>query len=189
MNDNSDIAFLAASCEREMRQSLGGSSIKYNRTDFRRFLGNGQPVPQYQPSQINPQQVYAPVPQQYNPNNVPIDYVVPEGTLPPSNAKLLSVPQINGVQPPYNNQQTNSSNIESVDGFQIPDYSQPVKKNYLEDEQAFRDALIEEIKSLKNHIKSQKTLINKLIKLVNSVIVTTETNKPQETLDDNPDKS
>lgn len=184
MNDNSDIAFLAASCEREMRQSLGGSSIKYNRTDFRRFLGNGQPVPQYAP-----QQSYAPVPQQYNPNNVPVDYNIPEGILPPSNAKLLNIPQIAGSVPQQNTQFATGSNIESVQGFQIPDYNQPVKKNYLEDEQTFRDALIEEIKSLKSNIKSQKTLINKLIKLVNSVIVTSQTNQVEQITDDSSDKS
>jgi uncharacterized membrane protein len=189
MNDNADIAFLAASCEREMRQSLGGSSIKYNRTDFRRFLGNGQPVGQFQPQQMYPQQAYAPTPEYYNQNNVPVDYVIPEGTLPPSNARLLNVPQIAGSQPQQNVQPMISSNIESVQGFQMPDYNQPAKKNYLEDEQSFRDALIEEIKSLKNSIKSQKTLINKLIKLVSSGNVIPQSNQPQEITDDSSDKS
>lgn len=40
MEDNRDIAFLAASCDREMRQTLAGSGLRYNRTDFRRFLQN-----------------------------------------------------------------------------------------------------------------------------------------------------
>jgi hypothetical protein len=204
MDDNRDIAFLAASCEREMRQSLNGSSIRYNRTDFRKFLGNeGQnpniPYPQqvYAP-QINPQQVYQqmPVHPQFEHNNNPIDHIIPEGVLSPSDQRFVPLPQ-NFVPPTqYANP---STNISSTNSFEMPNYNIP-SKNYLEDEKQFRDALIEEIKSLKNNIKSQKTQINKLIKEISSVkllLQNTDTQLPtdkiqpltEDIINDNTDQS
>lgn len=176
---NEDIAFLAASCEREMRQSLMGSGIRHNRTDFRRFLGNGTPQgtpPQYQ-QPYAPMPQY-PVPQQYPPgmpqyapmpnyNNNPVDPNIPDGVLPKSDIQLIPLP---GGAPSPTNSYSPHPQMESVNGFSMPDYNAP-RKTYLEDEKEFRDALIEEIKSLKNNIKSQKTQINKLTKLVESLIV------------------
>lgn len=199
MEDNTDIALLAACCERDMRNTLGGSSIKYNRTDFRRFLGNGQPVPmpQNQYPQYNPyphvhQQSYAPAPRPpQNPYAAPVDPYIPEGVIPPSEAKLLPVPQT--AHPSQQNYQgiQSSSNIEPVNSFQIPDYNAAPRKSYLEDEEQFRNALIEEIKSLKNNIKSLKTQINKLQKIVEHAIIppTQEVAQPIETENDSPDKS
>lgn len=210
MDDNRDIAFLAASCEREMRQSLNGSNIRYNRTDFRKFLGNeGQnpniPYPQQQgypqqayPLQINPQQVYQqmPVHPQFEQNNNPIDPIIPEGVLSPSDQRFVPLPQ-NFVPPiQYANP---STNISSTNSFEMPNYNNP-PKNYLEDEKQFRDALIEEIKSLKNNIKSQKTQINKLIKEISSVkllLQNTDTELPtnniqpltEDIINDNTDQS
>lgn len=189
MNENADIAFLAASCEREMRTSLAGSSLKYNKTDFRRFLGNGQPVPMHphQYPQYNPypaQQGYAPPvppPQQY----APVDPYIPEGVIPPSDARLLPIPQTAQQQTIQPNV---SYNIEPVNSFQIPDYNN-VKKNYLEDEEQFRQALIEEIKSLKSNIKTLKTQINKLTKAVEQAILPSQPIEQQEIKDDNTDKS
>lgn len=165
MDENTDIAFLAASCEREMRANLGGSSIKYNKTDFRRFLGNAPPTthinpqhfPQSYPNYNTPQQNYS----------VPVDPYIPNGIIPPSEAKLLPVPNSNQ----FIQHENISPNIESTNSFQIPDYNSPKKVNYLEDEETFRNALIEEIKSLKNNIKSLKTLFNKLNKAVEQCIL------------------
>lgn len=190
MNENADIAFLAASCEREMRTSLAGSSLKYNRTDFRRFLGNGQPVPMqhHQYPQYNPypaQQNYAPPLPQHPQQYAPVDPYIPEGVIPPSDAKLLPVPQ---THQPLMQQNSPSSNIEPVNSFQIPDYNSP-KKNYLEDEEQFREALIEEIKSLKNNIKNLKTQINKLTKTVEQLIVPSDQSTQQDIKNDNTDKS
>ena len=195
MDDNRDIAFLAASCEKEMKQSLAGSGIKYNRTDFRRFLGNsGNNYPQH-PSAPYPQQAYPP--QQYYPQQVPpgynnpVDPVIPEGVLPPSNQQFIPMPHGIPTQPIPPSPNNLGSPIESTDGFIMPNYSN-VGKTYLEDEKTFRDALITEIKALKNNIKSQKTQLNKLTKVVESFMLLLNKDQPQlekETIDDNSDQS
>jgi hypothetical protein len=65
----------------------------------------------------------------------------------------------------------------------------------LEDEKQFRDALVLEIKALKNNIKAQKTQLNKLTKTVESLIVLLskdtplETSTEEEIIDDNSDQS
>ena len=173
MDDNRDIAFLAASCEREMKQTLAGSGLKYNRTDFRRFLGNsGNGYPQHPaapyPQQYIQQQLYPqqPPPNYYQNYNNPVDPVIPEGVLPPSNQQFIPMPQ--GVMPQQ--PQIAGSQIMTSGGFEMPDYSKS-PKTYLEDEQEFRDALIEKIKALTNSIKAQKTQINKLTKMVESLIL------------------
>jgi len=205
MDDNSDIAFLAASCEREMKQTLAGSGLKYNRTDFRRFLGNnGNNFPQ-QHSNPNPQQYYQPPQQQYYQppqqqqyyqqqaapayNNIPVDPNIPDGVLPPPNAAFIPMPNGYGQQVPV--QQPLTTNLESVGGFEIPDYNRS-PKSYLEDEKQFRDALITEIKALKNNIKAQKTQLNKLTKTIESLILPLNKEQPQqdiENIDDNSDQS
>jgi hypothetical protein len=200
MDDNRDIAFLAASCEREMKQTLAGSGLKYNRTDFRRFLGNGgnsftqQSAPY--PQQYNPQQYYQPPQQQYYQqqvapayNNIPVDPNIPDGVLPPPNATFIPMPNGFGQQMPA--QQPLTTNLESVGGFEMPDYNRP-SKTYLEDEKQFRDALILEIKALKNNVKAQKTQLNKLTKAVESLTLLLSKEQPQqetEIIDDNPDQS
>lgn len=173
MDDNTDIAFLAASVEREMRSSLAGSSgLKYNRTDFRRFLPNGQQIPQQQNPQYiqqqhHQQQAYPPQyvqppsqPQYHNPQNNPVDYYIPEGVLPPPQQQLIPLP------PSYSNQnqQPPESFIQNTDSFKVPDYTK--QKQYLEDEQEFRDALIQEIKEQKKSINKLKKDMSKLILLV-----------------------
>ena len=189
MNENADIAFLAASCEREMRTSLAGSNLRYNKTDFRRFLGNGQPAPihpqQYPQYNPYPQQGYAPPLPLPSQQYAPVDPYIPEGVIPPSDARLLPVPQTAQQQTIQSNF---SSNIEPVNSFQIPDYNN-VKKNYLEDEEQFREALIEEIKSLKSSIKTLKTHINKLTKAVEQAILPSQPIEQQEIKDDNTNKS
>jgi hypothetical protein len=197
MDDNSDIAFLAASCEREMKQTLAGSGLKYNRTDFRRFLGNnGNNFPQ-QHSNPNPQQYYQPPQQQqyYQQqaapayNNTPVDPNIPDGVLPPPNATFIPMP--NGYRQQVPVQQPLTTNLESVGGFEIPDYNRS-PKSYLEDEKQFRDALITEIKALKNNIKAQKTQLNKLTKTIESLILPLNKEQPQqdiENIDDNSDQS
>jgi hypothetical protein len=57
-------------------------------------------------------------------------------------------------------QQPLTTNLESVGGFEMPDYNRP-SKTYLEDEKQFRDALILEIKALKNGISSQLQILKK----------------------------
>lgn len=201
MDDNRDIAFLAASCEREMKQTLAGSGLRYNRTDFRRFLGNsGNGYPQHPsapyPQQYIQQQVY-PQQQQYYPQqlppgyNNPVDPVIPEGVLPPSNQQFIPMPQGMPVQPIQQTPSNFGSTIESTGGFVIPDYSNS-GKTYLEDEKQFRDALITEVKALKNNIKAQKTQLNKLTKAVESLTLLLNKDQPQqeiETIDDNSDQS
>lgn len=185
MEDNSDIAFLAASVEREMRQSLQGSSgMKYNRTDFRNFL-NGQvphpgtvPPPNYYNGQYQHPN-YGPPPQQHYPQqqipgyNIPAnDIDIPEGTLNQPIKQIVLPPQYgvpnNGVQganlPMVDN---NLPSMENYSGFNIPNYNQQGKQ-YLEDEAEFRDALIKEI-------KSQKKAINKLIRTQEQCILTIQT--------------
>jgi hypothetical protein len=211
MDDNSDIAFLAASCEKEMKTSLAGSGIEHNRTDFRRFLGQpGQPINQYpqHPQNQYPQQLaYAPHPpqpqqhpqhpQQYQ-SNAPVDYVLPEGNISPTNVQFLPMPP--GYQPPPTAPSPNTL-VDHATGFRMPDYNAPSKK-YLEDETQFRDALIEEVKSLKTNIKSQKLVINKLSKQVEEVKVMLQKitdsilgipaivpQPPEQNLDVTPDKS
>ena len=213
MDDNSDIAFLAASCEREMKQTLAGSGLKYNRTDFRRFLGNnGNNGNSFQQQHSAPyqQQHSAPYQQQYNPqqyyqppqqqqyyqqqaapayNNIPVDPNIPDGVLPPPNATFIPMPNGYGQQVPV--QQPLTTNLESVGGFEIPDYNRS-PKSYLEDEKQFRDALITEIKALKNNIKAQKTQLNKLTKTIESLILPLNKEQPQqdiENIDDNSDQS
>jgi hypothetical protein len=202
MDDNRDIAFLAASCEREMKQTLAGSGLKYNRTDFRRFLGNGgNSFPQQQsapyPQHYNPQQYHQPPQQQqyYQQqvapayNNIPVEPNIPDGVLPPPNATFIPMPNGYGQQVPA--QQPLTTNLESVGGFEMPDYNR-ASKTYLEDEKQFRDALILEIKALKNNVKAQKTQLNKLTKAVESLTLLLSKEQPQqetEIIDDNPDQS
>ena len=197
MEDNRDIALLAASCDREMRQTLAGSGLRYNRTDFRRFLNNGGnggypqhpnfPQPQqYIQQQLYPQQAPQPVPNY----NIPVDPNIPNGVLPPPNAQFIPMP--NGYNVPVQQQQQAlTTNIESTGGFQMPDYNNP-PKTYLEDEKEFRDALITEIKALKINIKAQKTQLNKLTKTVESLMLLLSKDKqiepqPEEPINDNSD--
>ena len=183
MEDNRDIAFLAASCDREMKgKFVGGSNSTrqdgswYNRTDWRNFLGPGQPQPQpaqqqypqhgnnFYPNQGFPPQFQQPPP--YNPGNAPTDVMLPEGVLPPSNAPLAQLPQQyapfaqrhQGGAPAVN---PDGSLIQQTDGFQMPNYNRP-SGQYLEDEAEFRDALIKEV-------KAQKKNINKLLREVESL--------------------
>jgi len=200
MDDNRDIAFLAASCEREMKQTLAGSGIKYNRTDFRRFLGNsGNNYPQHPSApysqQYVPQQVYSPQQQNYHqapPSySNPVDAVIPEGILPPTTNQFIPMPQGINIAPQQVSNNFGSS-IESTGGFVMPNYTNEVAKTYLEDEKQFRDALITEIKALKNNIKAQKTQLNKLTKVVESLTLLLNKEQPQqeiEIIDDNPDQS
>lgn len=166
MEDNSDIAFLAALADKEMRKSLQGSQgIQYQRTDWRKFLHPNQQIPphlqqQAYPQQYHPQQQYPVVqPQQSQ------EPFIPEGTLPPSNQQLLQLPP--GYQQPVNPQQISST--ESYQNFQVPNYNEP-PKTYLEDEKEFRDALIKEIKSLKNTIKDLKKQVFTLTVSVNPIL-------------------
>jgi len=165
MDNNTDIAFLAAALEREMRQSLAGSSgLRHNRTDFRNFL-----PPQAggtQPQQVHPQQYpqypqyqYPQQPQpQYAPQNYPQqEQEIPQGVIEPPNTSFIPMPPGYQVRPDPNLQ---IPVIESVERFNIPDYAN--QKKYLEDEQEFRDALIKEI-------KSQKTTISRLSKEIKAL--------------------
>lgn len=203
MDDNRDIALLAASCEREMKQTLAGSGINYNKTDFRRFLGNSgnnysqHPSAPY-PSQYIQQQMYPPQPPpQYYPQvppayNNPVDPVIPEGVLPPSNQQFIPLPQ--GAAMPRQAPSNFGSSMESAGSFVMPSYTNEAGKTYLEDEKQFRDALITEIKALKNNIKAQKTQLNKLTKTVESLMLLLNKEQPQsqpetEIIDDNPDQS
>lgn len=180
MDDNSDIAFLAASCNRSMQQlnipmrHPGSTGLGFNRTDFRQFLHPSQQQPNnpYPQHPMYPQQVYVPgvpppnFPQQH-PGNIPVDPNIPEGHIPPSNAPLIPMPQGYGpplqhVRPPVMN--PDGSVMQPVDGFHMPDYTQPPPKQYLEDEQEFRDALIKEV-------KEQKKNINKLLREMKSLIL------------------
>jgi hypothetical protein len=196
MDDNTDIAFLAASVERQMRQNLAGSSgLRHNRTDFRNFLNNGgnqRPNPpqyigqQQYPPQYPPQ--YAP-PQQY----APVDPNIPEGVIPPANPNLIPMP--GGFSPPPQTPQYGMPAMESTSNFNIPDYNAK-QKQYLDDEQQFRDALITEVKSLKSEIKSLKTSIKDLKKQVSALILSNQTIldrlSPPTTAalpDENPDQS
>ena len=179
MEDNTDIAILAASVERDMRQSLMGSQgLKYNRTDFRQFL-NGHPNVQ-QPQPMHPAQYhngqynhnYGPPPMQhYPPQGYPQqggeDFNIPEGTLNGPIKQYVAPAHLQlpnqGVQVP--NGQQMAPMMESAGGFMMPDYNNTSQKVYLEDEQEFRDALVKEI-------KSQKKSLNKLIKTNEQLILT-----------------
>jgi len=181
MEDNTDIAFLAAFAERSMQNSLRGSQgLKYNRTDFRQFLNGGpnvqhpqgqiQPGPQYHNQYHNPQYGPPPMQQQIPGYNMPTDdMVVPEGTLngPIKQYTLpshLNIPN-NGVQSPQGYQMPGMApGMENTGDFTMPNYNQS-QKIYLEDEQEFRDALVKEI-------KSQKKVLNKLNKTNEQLIVT-----------------
>jgi hypothetical protein len=202
MDDNRDIAFLAASCEREMKQTLAGSGLKYNKTDFRKFLGNGgNNYPQHpsypHPAQYIPQQMYSQQPQQYYPPanpgyNNPIDPVIPEGVLPPPTTHFIPMPQ--GIAVPPQPGQSYGTSMESTGGFVMPNYNTESGKTYLEDEKEFRNALITEVKALKNNIKAQKTQLNKLTKTVESLILLLNKEPLQshletEIINDNPDQS
>lgn len=179
MDDNTDIAILAASVEREMRQGLAGSQgLRYNRTDFRQFL-NGQPNVQ-QPQPMHPAQHhygqynhnYGPPPMQHYPpqhqQGYPgEDFNIPEGTLNGPIKQYVAPAHLQlpnqGVQVP--NGQQMAPMMESSGGFMMPDYNNTSQKVYLEDEQEFRDALVKEI-------KSQKKSLNKLIKTNEQLILT-----------------
>lgn len=208
MDENTDIAFLAASVEREMRNSLAGSSgLSYNKTDFRKFLDprNSNNAPQMSHSYSPPQhfrESYPPQypPQQYphpqfNPNNVPVDPDIPDGILQPSNAKLVGLPQHYLNRQPELVQQ-NQNTIENIDSFTIPDYSAK-QKQYLEDEQLFRDALIKEVKAQKKALNKLNRQVETLILTVNNLVSTlgtqsiskTEPLTTQEKPDDNSDQS
>lgn len=189
--DNSDIAFLAALTEREMRQKLaGGSGLKYNRTDFRQFLQNGQPRPMSHPQQL-PQQYHQQLPQQYYPPSDP--YQVPDGVIPPANPQLLPMPPQYSQPSTIQGMQIQPSSPESYAGFNMPDYSgkqQESQKQYLEDEAQFRAALIKEVKSLKNTIKDLKKQVSSLILDLSPIIKSLQTTNPLETkIDETPDNS
>jgi hypothetical protein len=166
MDDNSDIAFLAASTEREMRKNLIGSQgLRYNKTDFRKFLNPNQQISpqqaqqlyqQQQAQQFHPQQYHQqyPAQQQYS------EPFIPDGTIPPANPQLLPLPQ-GYAQPTPVPQQQQIPSTESFQNFNIPNYNASPKQ-YLEDEQQFRDALIKEVKSLKNTIKDLKKQVTSL---------------------------
>jgi hypothetical protein len=175
MDDNTDIAILAASVEREMRQGLAGSQgLRYNRTDFRQFL-NGQPNVQ-QPQPMHPAQHhhgqynhnYGPPPMQHYPQQgyppQGEDFNIPEGTLNGPIKQYVAPAHLQlpnqGIQGPQM-----APMMESSGGFMMPDYNNPTQKVYLEDEQDFRDALVKEI-------KSQKKSLNKLIKTNEQLIIT-----------------
>jgi hypothetical protein len=165
MEDNSDIAFLAALAEKEMRKNLQGSQgLSYQKTDWRRFLNPNQQIPPHIQQQIYQQQQPPPYyPQQYQ--QAPQEPYIPEGTLPPTNPQLLPLPQ--GFQQPQGTIQ--QPNPESYQTFQIPNYNEP-PKTYLEDEKEFRDALIKEIKSLKNTIKDLKKQVTSFMVSIKPVI-------------------
>lgn len=189
MDENTDIAFLAASVEREMKNNLAGSSgLRHNRTDFRKFLspqqlqqGNPQQYPQqqYPPQQYNsqhyppPQQQYPP--QQYSqpqyPQNAgppPSEGYVPEGVLPQANVSLIPLPP--GYQQAYpQSANTNTQPlVQPVDRFDMPDYSK--NKSFLADEKEFRDALIKEVKSQKKNINKLNREVESLIVLVSELV-------------------
>lgn len=176
MDDNTDIAFLAASMERQMRTSLAGSQgLSHNKTDFRRFLTTN-PDPRGQQQYQQPPQYYNQPPPQYhqapqhNNYNVPPDNYIPEGVLPPSESRLIQLPPgyggPNNVGPTPNNfPQQFQTSLEEVNNFNVPSYN----KQYLEDEQEFRDALIKEIKSQKTTIKKLNREIDALIIAVNNL--------------------
>lgn len=178
MNENEEVAMLAAVLDKEMRGKLAYSNgIGYsNRTDFRSFLngnpGNQRPHPQQPIIPPNyPQQPPAPLPPQGDIPSVPTERNVAN-----SNMQLLPMPAGASQQaltsPPAS---APTSNVEEVRDFQIPDYNrlpetqqpQAVSKQFLEDEQEFRDALIKEI-------KSQKRSINKLNKSNESITLKIE---------------
>lgn len=179
MEDNSDIAFLAAATERDMRnRMIGSQGMRYNRTDFRQFLGpnGGQQVPQqqgpspqhYHPNNYPPQQ-YQPPPQQYQQNNQPVYPSIPDGILPPSNAALLPMPTGYAdptVQASNNFNPAFQTTLEGVNQFNVPAYD----KTYLADEQEFRDALIKEMKSQKTAIKKLNTDLKEIKVLVQTII-------------------
>ena len=154
MNEDTDIAFLAASMDKTMHSMLKGSDIPYRRTDFRNYLNGPQQQqrPQHYPQ---PQQQYRqPPPPQYTQHPVydQQDYPnIPEGVIPPSNAPLAMLPQqyAQHYAPQVNPQQ--GSYVAPMDGFAVPDYSG--QKQYLADEGEFREALIKEIKSQKTTTK------------------------------------
>lgn len=176
--ENADIAFLAASTEKEMRKNLAGSNIKYNKTDFRQFLqnpgapsqypqhGNGHyPPPQGPMGQYpQPQQYQQQYQQQHAPQYPGQDYMVPEGNLPPSNARFIPVPAGVPISPLGGQSIASAQLIEPVNSFNVPDYS----KKYMDDEQEFRDALIKEV-------KSQKKTINKLNRDIEAIILKLDT--------------
>jgi len=163
MNEDADIAFLAASLDKTMHGMMKGGDIPYRRTDFRNFLNPQQQRPQGPPQhyqQHQPQQYQAPPPQytQHPIYNQSSDYPnIPEGVIPPSNAPLAMLPQ---QYAQHYAPQGNPSHVAQMDGFSVPDYSG--QKQYLEDEGEFRKALIAEI-------KSQKTTIKKLTKDIASL--------------------
>lgn len=186
--DNSDIAFLAALTEREMRQKLvGGSGIKYNRTDFRQFLQNGQPQQIPHPQQLPPQYHQQHQPQYYPPSD---PYQVPDGVIPPANPQFLPMPA-QYAQPSTNQgQQMPSSSPESFAGFNMPDYNaknQASQKSYLEDEAEFRAALIKEVKSLKNTIKDLKKQVSSLTVSISPILQSLQPTNAK--IDETPDNS
>jgi len=190
MNEDTDIAFLAASLDKSMQSMMKGGDIPYRRTDFRRFLNGPQPPQnQYQhPQQQYPQQQYRqPPPQQPQYTQHPIyeqqDYPnIPEGIIPPSNAPLAMLPQQYAQHYAPQGNIPQGSYVAQMDGFSIPDYSG--QKQYLEDEGEFRKALITEI-------KSQKTTIKKLTKDIAALKMSIEQLvlhlNPTSTTEENPD--
>lgn len=176
--DNSDIAFLAALTEREMRQKLvGSSSLRYNRTDFRQFLNNGQ-IPTQMPQPQQMPQYQGSYPPQTDP------YQVPDGVIPSSaNPQLLPMPPqyAQAVSPSVSPM---PSSPETYGGFNIPDYNAnnaAQQKKYLEDESEFRAALIKEVKSLKSAIKDLKKQVSTLILHKAPKLKSTETIKNENT--------
>jgi hypothetical protein len=183
MDDNTDIAVLAATVERSMRQSLQGSSgLRHNRTDFRNFLNGQHPNVQHQPHMPPPNYYNGnyshpnygpPMPQQNVPgyNMPPDEYGVPSGPLNEPIKQYvipehMNVPN-NGVQAPnYQPVYQPNPTMENTGNFVVPNYNQPTKQ-YLEDEQEFRVALVKEI-------KSQKKSLNKLIKTQENTILMVE---------------
>ena len=167
MNEDTDIAFLAASLDKTMHSMMKGGDIPYRRTDFRNFLNGPQQQqrPQGPPQQyLHPPQYQQAPPPQYTQHpiyNQPSDYPnIPEGVLPPSNAPLATLPQQYAQQYIPQGIHPQGSHVAQMDGFAVPDYSG--QKQYLADEGEFREALIREI-------KSQKTTLKKLTKDIASL--------------------
>jgi hypothetical protein len=169
MSDDLDVAILAAQTNGAMNQIYKGQPPRGTRLDVRQYVHPSQQQ-RFQPSP--PQPFNYPQQQNYGGHTTDVDeYGLPR-SIPASNVQLPMVMRdrdgrlidlnqvISGEQP----QQNYNSNVESFQGFQMPNYGEDNSKNsktkQKQTEHPF-ETILKEIKSLKKSV-------NKLIREIES---------------------
>lgn len=168
MQDDLDVAVLAAQTNGSMNQIYKGQPPRGTRLDVRQFVHPEQHQRFQQPPQQNfnypPQQNYGGMPSNNGydvPESIPMQQIqaIPM-VIRGRDGQLIDLNQvISGEQP---SQPINNSNVESFQGFQMPNYGNDNSKGKTKTNQEHPfETILKEIKSLKKSV-------NKLIREIES---------------------